>query len=107
MTRCGTDVKETDAEEFLGGKPLYGLALDYQKCFDRVPQELTFELVEKGVCPKILGSLGFVYSNLDRRLKLPLGVGGPFKVSNGILQGCPLSVVMINALVGIMHAKDT
>eukprot|EP01059_Diplonema_ambulator_P031720 TRINITY_DN590_c2_g1_i2.p3 TRINITY_DN590_c2_g1~~TRINITY_DN590_c2_g1_i2.p3 ORF type:complete len:126 (-),score=30.35 TRINITY_DN590_c2_g1_i2:22-399(-) len=43
-----------------------------------------------------------MYNQLERRFKYPIGVGEPFGVSHGILQGCPLSVIMINALVGIM-----
>ncbi|KAJ9463951.1 hypothetical protein DIPPA_05528 [Diplonema papillatum] len=28
------------------GRPLYGLSVDYEKCFDRLPHEVMFKLVE-------------------------------------------------------------
>ncbi|KAJ9437799.1 hypothetical protein DIPPA_31964, partial [Diplonema papillatum] len=37
-----------------------------------------------------------------RRFKYPLGVGDEFKVTNGILQGCTISVVLINALLSVL-----
>ena len=81
-----------------GDKPLNGLALDFAKCFDRVPQSLTLDLVEKmGLHPKILQPLRAMYKNLSRRFKYSLGVGRTFTVTNGILQGCPTSVILINA----------
>ena len=94
----------TDIEDaLLGGKPLVGIALDYAKCFDRIPQELTFKLAEElGMHPKLLRPLRAAYKQLDRRFKLPLGVGAPFTVTNGILQGCPISVVMVNALLAVL-----
>ncbi|KAJ9440259.1 hypothetical protein DIPPA_05535 [Diplonema papillatum] len=42
-----------------------------------------------------------IYGVLVRRFKLPLGVGDEFEVTNGILQGCPISVILINALLSI------
>ncbi|KAJ9445419.1 hypothetical protein DIPPA_11789 [Diplonema papillatum] len=37
-------------EALLGGEPLDGVALDFAKCFDRVPQELVLKLVEDMGC---------------------------------------------------------
>ena len=94
----------TQLEDALsGGEPLYGLALDFAKCFDRVPQKLTLELAARlGLHPRILQPLRTMYEQLQRRFQLPLGVGTPFRVTNGILQGCPISVVLINALVAVL-----
>eukprot|EP01059_Diplonema_ambulator_P016454 TRINITY_DN27_c0_g1_i7.p1 TRINITY_DN27_c0_g1~~TRINITY_DN27_c0_g1_i7.p1 ORF type:complete len:1597 (+),score=259.00 TRINITY_DN27_c0_g1_i7:2453-7243(+) len=87
-------------DALLGGDPLHGVALDFAKCFDSVPQQLTLELVaDMGLDPKILGPLRAMYDKLERRFKLPLGVGKPFEVTNGILQGCPISVILVNALL--------
>ena len=90
-------------DALLGGEPLFGLALDFAKCFDRVPQSLTLELVEKmGLHPRILKPLRAMYKNLERRFKYNIGVGTEFSVTNGILQGCPISVILINALLSVM-----
>ena len=93
-------------DALLGGKPLFGIALDYAKCFDRVPQELTMELVGKlGLHSRILGPLSDVYGRLERRINFKLGVGQPFNVTNGILQGCPISIILINALFSVLVKK--
>eukprot|EP00973_Karenia_brevis_P042938 5944895-Karenia_brevis.AAC.1 len=42
-----------------------------------------------------------MYSGLRRRLRFNGAVGGEFVATNGILQGCPLSVVLLNALVSV------
>ncbi|KAJ9444420.1 hypothetical protein DIPPA_17453 [Diplonema papillatum] len=39
---------------------------------------------------------------IECMIKYPLGVGDEFKVTNGILQGCPISVVLINALLSVL-----
>ena len=90
-------------DALLGGEPLYGLALDFAKCFDRVPQTLTLDLAEEmGLHSRILKPLRAMYKNLRRRFKYSMGVGEPFTVTNGILQGCPISVILINALLSVM-----
>ena len=97
------DVFTQMEDALLGGEPLHGLALDFAKCFDRVPQGLTLDLVEKmGLHPRIMTPLRAMYAKLRRRFKLPSGVGEAYSVTNGILQGCPLSVVLINALMSVL-----
>ena len=85
------------------GKELYLVALDFQKCFDRVPQQLVLDLAEHmGLSQRILQPLRCMYALLRRRFKTPLGVGESFEVTNGILQGCPISVILINALLCVI-----
>ena len=100
LNELTTLIEETLLDD---SKQLYLLALDFQKCFDRVPQKLVLELAEAmGLHQRILRPLKTMYSGLKRRFKLPLGVGGRFEVTNGILQGCPISVILINALLSVM-----
>eukprot|EP01059_Diplonema_ambulator_P000003 TRINITY_DN0_c0_g1_i4.p1 TRINITY_DN0_c0_g1~~TRINITY_DN0_c0_g1_i4.p1 ORF type:complete len:1528 (+),score=304.66 TRINITY_DN0_c0_g1_i4:2257-6840(+) len=94
------DISLQIEDALMGGEPLHGVALDFAKCFDTVPQQLTLELMrDLGLDPKVLRPLRTMYNKLERRFKLPLGVGKPYEVTNGILQGCPISVVMVNALL--------
>lgn len=59
---------------------MYGIAPDYAKCFDRVSQELTMELVGKlGLHSRIMKPLMDVYSRLERRINFKLRVRQPFK----------------------------
>ena len=103
MMDVTTVIEETLLDE---NSAFYMLALDFQKCFDRVPQSLVLQLAERlGLNVRILRPLRAMYKKLRRRFKMPLGVGAEFEVTNGILQGCPLSVILINALLFVMLAK--
>ena len=86
----------------LEGKPLYGVRFDYAKCFDQVPHSILLPLVaQMGLPPRLTKPLEAMYSRLLRRFKVAGGVGEIFLATNGILQGCPLSVVLLNALVSV------
>eukprot|EP01064_Diplonema_japonicum_P010315 TRINITY_DN175_c0_g1_i13.p1 TRINITY_DN175_c0_g1~~TRINITY_DN175_c0_g1_i13.p1 ORF type:complete len:1930 (+),score=452.56 TRINITY_DN175_c0_g1_i13:183-5972(+) len=90
-------------ESILEGKPLVGVALDFAKCFDSVPQQLVLELVEDmGMETGILRALKGMYAGMRRRFRYATGVGEEFHTTNGILQGCPISVVLINALLAVL-----
>eukprot|EP01064_Diplonema_japonicum_P022674 TRINITY_DN326_c1_g1_i7.p1 TRINITY_DN326_c1_g1~~TRINITY_DN326_c1_g1_i7.p1 ORF type:complete len:1215 (+),score=217.14 TRINITY_DN326_c1_g1_i7:1591-5235(+) len=90
-------------EALLHQIPLNGLALDFVKCFDRIPQEVAFGLMEDlGMHGRILRPLRGMYARMKRRFRFPIGVGREFRVTNGILQGCPISVIMVNAMVSVM-----
>ncbi|KAJ9439789.1 Retrovirus-related Pol polyprotein from type-2 retrotransposable element R2DM [Diplonema papillatum] len=100
LMEMATLVEETLLDET---KSLVVLALDFAKCFDRVPQGIVLRLAEEmGLDARIHKPLQAMYRGLKRRFKLPLGVGAYFEVTNGILQGCPISVILINALLSVM-----
>eukprot|EP00662_Eupelagonemidae_sp_cell21_P057404 gene57404-biopygen32076 len=89
----------------LRGEPLYGLSLDWSKCFDRLPQGIMLRLVEElGMSPRVLGPLRAMYARLTRRFRAGGGVGSAFTATNGILQGCPLSVALLNAAMAVWAA---
>ncbi|KAJ9450665.1 Phosphatidylserine decarboxylase proenzyme [Diplonema papillatum] len=99
LMEIGLEVEDA----LLDGEPLYGVALDFRKCFDMVPREVVLRLAEDlGLHGRVLKPLRAIYSLLARRFKLPLGVGREFSVTNGILQGCPVSVILINALLSVV-----
>eukprot|EP00660_Eupelagonema_oceanica_P019557 gene19557-biopygen9319 len=92
-------------EALLRGEPLVGLSLDWSKCFDRLPQGILLRLVdEMGLSPRVLAPLRAMYGRLRRRFRAAGGVGGAFAATNGILQGCPLSVALLNAAVAVWAA---
>ena len=96
-------------EALLTGEPLRGFGLDYSKCFDKVPIEIVLRLAEAcGLGSWILAPTRSMYRRLKRRFKLLGGVGEVFQSTNGILQGCPLSVILLNLLVSVwMRAVET
>ena len=87
----------------LSRQAIHGIALDFSKCFDRIPQRLVLSLAKTlGLHLRVLRPLENIYQSLRRRFKYPLGLGREFEVTNGILQGCPISIVLINALVSVL-----
>jgi hypothetical protein len=89
-------------DALLSGTELSGVLLDYAKCFDRLPHGVMLRLAsESGASHRLMNPLRSMYSNLRRRFKFCGGVGEVFKATNGILQGCPLSVVLLNLLVSV------
>jgi hypothetical protein len=86
----------------LRGEDLDVVGLDYVKCFDRVPQEVVLRLaMELGMDPRLCRALAGMYQELKRRFKVNGCLGAAFHATNGILQGCPLSVALINMLTTV------
>eukprot|EP01061_Rhynchopus_euleeides_P032944 TRINITY_DN5492_c0_g1_i3.p1 TRINITY_DN5492_c0_g1~~TRINITY_DN5492_c0_g1_i3.p1 ORF type:complete len:953 (-),score=132.75 TRINITY_DN5492_c0_g1_i3:831-3539(-) len=84
------------------GRPLYGVALDFKKCFDTVPIDITFRLAgELGFNPAVLGTLRAAYAGMQRHFRVSGTIGEGFLPTNGIMQGCPISVVLINVLISV------
>ena len=54
-------------------------------------------LEDLGLPDGIARAMKGMYRDLRRRFKLPAGLGKKFNATNGILQGCPLSIVFLNA----------
>ena len=86
------------------GMPLLGVSLDYVKCFDSIPQGILYHIVEtQGMDRGVLRALRGMYANTAVRFRvgLPASLGKSFHPTNGIFQGCPLSVILVNAMVSV------
>ena len=89
-------------EALLSGEDLAGFSLDYAKCFDKVPVAISLRLAEEvGMSKEVLRGLRGMYAQLERRFKVAGGVGSPWQSTNGILQGCPLCVILLTLLVTV------
>ena len=83
----------------LKGWRLEGLSLDYVKCFDLIPQAVVLRIArELGMDDGVLRALAAMYRQLRRAFRLAGALGAWWQATNGILQGCPLSVILINLL---------
>lgn len=90
-------------QAMLDGEDLCGAALDFSKAFDNIPIAIALRLLrELGLPDEILGPLTAMYANLERRFKIRGSVGEAFRATNGIMQGCPLSVLLLNAIVSVL-----
>lgn len=80
------------------GSDLVGMSIDWSKCFDRVTQGT--QLAERqGQHPRVLQPLRGMYRQLRRRFVMAGHVEKKFVASNGVIQGCPLSVLLLNLLM--------
>lgn len=75
-----------------------GILLDCEKCFDKIPHEIVLSLCEAiGMHANVLRPLQGVMAGLHKRFQLAGGgVGSRWKSTNGIVQWCPLSVMLVN-----------
>ncbi len=82
------------------------LLVDMRKCFDSVQWFAVFEIAKLLGLPAAAEQaiLGY-YASLQRAFRIG-GALGPFRtLRNGILQGCPLSVILINVLTVTLHSR--
>ena len=78
------------------------MSIDYKKCFDLIPQAVVLLVAaELGMAPAVCRALGVMYRQLRRSFKIAGCLGLWWRATNGILQGCPLSVILVNVLMGI------
>ena len=79
-----------------------GAALDYIQCFDLVPVGVVLACATAlGFAGGPLRAIAGMYSTLRKSFKVLGCLGDPFAGTNGILQGCPLSVILINILTTV------
>lgn len=88
-----------DTKDAVGG----GIAYDFRKCFDLIPIDLLFEaMCARGMSDAIIGPLKALYANLKRVFNLKGTCGDFWKATNGLVQGCPLSMIGLNSLVAVV-----
>ena len=76
-----------------------GISIHDDKCFDLIPQAVLLALaLERGMDPGTCRALAAIYKQLSRALKVTGVLGQWWQAPNGILQGCPLSVILVNVL---------
>ena len=86
----------------LSGDSQVGLSVDLAKAFDSLPHGVMLRLLsELGMDERVLRPLRTMYTRLRRRFRLAGAVGEEFSSTNGIVQGCPFSVVLLSALVAV------
>ena len=82
------------------------MSIDYVKCFDLISQAVVLALaLELGMDPGTCRALGAMYKLLRRAFKVAGALGLWWQATNGILQGCPLSVILVNVLTTIWKWK--
>ena len=73
-----------------------------RKCFDLIPQSIVLVLaLELGMDPGVAKALGSLYKQLRRAFKVAGCLGTLWRATNGILQSCPPSVILLNVLTAM------
>ena len=90
-------------DAILEGRHVVGAAVDFAKAFDNVPTAIALSVLKHlGMHPRILNPTIGMYASLKRRFKIKGYSGEMFRATNGIMQGCPLSVLVLNAMVSVL-----
>ena len=78
---------------------LEGLSLNCVKCCDLIPQAVVLRIArELGMDNGVPRALAAIYRQLRRAFRPAGALGAWWQATDGILQGCPLSVILINLL---------
>ena len=86
----------------LRGWAVAGMSTDYVKCFVLIPQAVVLAMVlELGMDPGTCRALGAMYKQLCQAFKIARAFDLWWQATNCILQGCPLSVIVVNVLTTI------
>lgn len=98
LVRIGLEIEEAA----LTGNVLMGVAVDLEKAFDNVPVDIAMRVLERsGMNERILKPLRGMYGQLKKRFKIGRCLGQEFTPTNGIMQGCPLSILLLSAVLSV------
>lgn len=77
-----------------------GLSYDFAKCFDTVPVDLALHIFNiRGADCKVIKALSGIYHQHTKYFKLDGAYSAEFCPYNSIIQGCPLSMILLTSLV--------
>ena len=98
------DIEKAIRETYLPG----GLSYDFEKTFDRVPFQLAINILRaRGCDEKICRTLNNFYNGHNKLFKIDGHYDQPFIPTNGIIQRCPLSMLILTSLTACWHETIT
>jgi exonuclease III len=84
-------------------QPLVGALLDYQKFFDMFPPAVAAGLLRAAGAPEgVVKQTRYLYDRLNRYIRVAGTYGAVIRSSNGIGQGCTISIVIANLFVATL-----
>ena len=77
-----------------------GIQFDFMKCFDTIPYTIIWDTLQyHGCAPQFIDLLRHLYTHMHRCFRYAGCVGSFWCATNGLLQGDPLSVVILNCVL--------
>ena len=77
-----------------------GISYDMKKCFDSIPINLVIQVFnQRGADVGVIQALAGLYNTHTKFFQLEGTFTHAFKPCNGIVQGCPLSMILLTSLV--------
>eukprot|EP00666_Eupelagonemidae_sp_cell4sb_P018005 gene18005-biopygen14326 len=87
----------------LDGSPLVGFSADWKKMFGQIPHKVMLTLLSRLGCDdRIIAPLRTMYARLRRRFRIAGAVGEEFSATQGLLEGCPISVCGCTAMLSVL-----
>ena len=91
---------DLESKGYTGNQFIAGVSYDCRKAFDLIPIEIAMKTMKiRGCHPRILRAVQGLYTDLRRVFRLNGAAGQWWTSSNGLVQGDPISMVMLNSLV--------
>ena len=86
------------------GQVVRGISYDFEKCFDRVPVGLAVNILRTRGCDnRVCKALDGFYSSRVKHFRLERHYDEPLRPANGLVQGCPLSMLVLSSMVSCWH----
>ena len=86
------------------GQVVGGISYDFEKCFDRVPVGLAVNILRARGCDnRVCKALDGFYSSHVQHFRLEGHYDEPLRPANGLVQGCPLSMLVLSSMVTCWH----
>ena len=83
-----------------------GVSYDFVKCFVLIPHGVMFRVLrERGMDEGVARALAGMYKAARCRFRLGKALGTEFPIYGGLVQGCALSMMCLNALVAVVMEK--
>jgi hypothetical protein len=87
-------------------KKIYSCFIDLSKAFDTIPRNMLLsKLRDVGITGKVFNIIKNIYSSDQACMKVDGKIGKPFKITQGVRQGCVLSPLLFNIFMAGL-AKD-
>ena len=81
---------------------MQGFGKDYRKCFELVPHAISFKVARAhGLHSRVALRMEDMFRDLRRAFKVNGCIGQFMGATNGILQGCALSTILVNVIMTI------